>query len=165
MINWRGFHSPLDATGHLLSKVFSLLIMLSTIAGASELVRPNDLPSDYDLVGIYLVSSKTRVHDGKSIQQLAPKVTYKVFSNGQTIRVYNSDVPDAFHKYEIYRSDGISNLNQDGTTRVLPGLQAKNVQGAIFKQLSVSPVSLTITLIPPLSDAVTILYAKRIESK
>ncbi|WP_346189714.1 hypothetical protein [Rubritalea halochordaticola] len=96
---------------------------------------------------------------------MAAKVTYKVFSNGQTIRVYNSDVPDAFHKYEIYRSDGISSLNTDGTTRVLPGLQAKNAQGAIFKQLSVSPKSLTITLVPPLSDAVTIVYAKRIDSK
>lgn len=160
---WRGFLwvTKDRATAMILLCSFLFTLQLS----AQEDVRPDGLPSDYDLIGVYLTKSKIRVHNGTAIQQLAPNTTYKVYGNGQNIRVYNNEVPDAFHQYEIYRSDGISTLNEDGTTRVLPGMQARNTQSAILKQLSVSPASLTITLIPPLSDTVTIIYANRAEKK
>lgn len=160
---WRGYHAGLKHRVSALTLLLTVLFSLPT--AAVEDIRPDSLPSDFDLVGVYLTKSKIKVHSGTSIQQLAPDTTYKVYGNGLSIRVYNSEVPGAFHVYEIYRSDGISTLNEDGTTRVLPGMQARNTHGAILKQLSVSPKSLTITLIPPLSDSVTVIYATKAEKK
>lgn len=144
------------------SFIILVLVMLCTPLTANDnSIRPPDLPKGYDLVGIYRLESKTKVQHGKAINQITGHSNYKAFSNGKTIRLYTAGVDDAFHEYEIYSSQGISSSTQSGATRISPGIQARNIQPSMIKQISVTPKNLTITQIPPLSDSVTILYAKR----
>lgn len=135
-----------------------------TIAAPSvALVVPSDdTPAGYDLIGVYLVESISRVRSGRMISIPIKDTRYRVYSNGQELRVYQAGVSDSYHSYAIYRSDGISAEDAHGNISVSPGLQAKHSSNDTIKQLSLTQGSLTITQFPPISDTVVITFAKRL---
>jgi len=115
----------------------------------------------YRKIIIYTIDSRIKVHQGTTLNQITGNLNYKVFGNGKLVRIYNTTTSDVFHEYEIYASEGISTALDSGATQISPGIQARNIQASMLKQLSVTKTSLTITQIPPLSDAITVIYAKR----
>ena len=119
-------------------------------------------PEGFDLIGVYLVKSMVRVRKGKSTTIPLPDTRYRVYSNGQEIRLYQSEVADAYHSYQIYRADGISQQDTQGNISIKPGIQASHSTNHTVKQLSVTQARLTITQFPPISDTVVITYAKRL---
>ena len=116
----------------------------------------------FDLVGIYLVESMVRVREGKSTTTTLPDTRYRVYSNGQEIRIYQATVEGSYHSYKIYRSDGISEQDDEGNISIMPGIQASHSNKHMLKQLSVTQSQLTITQFPPISDTVVITYSKRL---
>lgn len=116
----------------------------------------------FDLIGVYLVKSMARVRKGKSTTIPLPDTRYRVYSNGQEIRLYHSGVSEAYHSYQIYRADGISQQDAQGNISIKPGIQASHSTNQTVKQLSVTQARLTITQFPPISDTVVITYAKRL---
>ena len=119
-------------------------------------------PDGFDLMGVYRVESMVRVREGKSTSSELSDTQYRVYSNGQEIRLYQTAVADSYHSYQIYRSDGISEQDSRGNISIKPGIQARLSSIQTVKQLSVTQSQLTITQFPPISDTVVITYAKRL---
>lgn len=148
----------------LLALSSTLLTATSSASPAVALVvEAEEVPAGYDLIGVYLVESVSRHRGGRTTTIPLRDTRYRVYSNGQKLRVYQADVEGTFHSYDIYRSDGISSEDAHGNISVVPGLQAKLTDSGSIKQLSISQGSLTMTQFPPISDTVIITFAKRLE--
>jgi len=150
---------------------FSILLLAFISLASSNLhsapsvalvVEDEVKPKGFDLIGVYLVQSTIRAREGKSTTIPITDTRYRVYSNGQEIRLYQAAVADSYHSYKIYRSDGISEQDAQGNISIKPGIQASHSTNQTVKQLSVTQTRLTITQFPPISDTVVITYAKRL---
>lgn len=141
----------------LLSVVFQTLTALA--APKAIVVRPANLPDNYKLVGEYVLTTKIKVEQSECIKLQNTASSYRVFSNGQFIRVYHTSVNEEFHAYEIYRADGVATNDKEGNIRVTPGIQARYTEGSLLKHLSVTHDTLTLTDFPPVSSSVIIYQA------
>ena len=140
-----------------------LSIIPSLSAPAVALVVEDDTaPYGYDFIGVYHVESVIRVREGESFSSPIVDTSYRVFSNGSEIRLYQVNAGNAYHTYNVYRSDGISEQSTGGAIMLKPGLQARQVSSDLVKQLSLTQRSLTITQFPAISDTVVVTYAKRV---
>lgn len=135
--------------------------LLQAAPPAALVVEDNKMPQGFDLYGSYEVHSIIRVSSAKSRSVPLRNTIYKIYSNGQEIRLYQEGLSSAFHSYVIYRADGISEQDESGNISIKPGLQARLITENLVKQIAVTQEKLTITQFPPLSDTVVITYAKR----
>jgi hypothetical protein len=141
--------------------LFATLCFVEASPPAALVVEDNSKPQDFDLLGSYEVHSIIRVRSAESRSVPLRNTLYKVYSNGQELRLYQEGLGSVFHTYEIYRSDGVSEEDDSGNISIKPGIQARLVTDTLVKQLSVTQRKLTITQFPPLSDTVVITYAKK----
>lgn len=149
----------------IIALIISSLIPIPAFAAPKAIVvRPANLPDSYKLVGEYILNTKIKVEQGESHKLQNTDSAFRVFSNGQFIRVYNTSVNEEFHSYEIYRADGIAHNDDDGNIRVTPGIQARYTEGSLLKHLSVTHDTLTLTDFPPVSSSVIIFQALRKKS-
>ncbi|MGJ8671645.1 hypothetical protein [Rubritalea sp.] len=144
----------------LTALLFCAFVTLHAAPPAALVVEDDTVPQGYDLYGEYEVHSIIRVSSAKSRSVPLRNTVYKVYSNGQKLRLYQEGLGSVFHSYEIYRADGISDQDDNGNISIKPGLQARLITDNLVKQISVTQQKLTITQFPPLSDTVVITYAK-----
>ncbi|MFC5049944.1 hypothetical protein ACFPK9_04895 [Rubritalea spongiae] len=152
----------LSAMRYLCALLLVLILPLQAAPPAALVVEDfNKVPQSFELYGTYQVHSIIRVRSAKSRSIPLRNTIYRVYSNGQELRLYQEGLGSVFHSYEIYRADGISEQDDKGNIAIKPGLQARLITEDLVKQIAVTQQKLTITQFPPLSDTVVITYAKR----
>lgn len=142
--------------------LFVAFIPLHVIAAPRAIVvRPANLPETFKLIGEYALESKIVIERGIANKMINTAGSYRIFSDGQHLRVYNTSVTEEFHSYEIYSSDGLAVSDNKGNIHVAPGMQARCNAGSLIKQLSITRDSLTLTDFPPVSSKVIVYHATR----
>ena len=131
--------------------ILSLLFLLAAKAAVA---------AEFRHLGDYLLKAHFKVSGAELIPIPIKSMTFRVYTDGVTIRVQPEDDEEAHTSFEIYNSDGIGQQRPDsGALEVIPGVQASTDIGGMLRHLRLSKESLTITTFPNVSDQTTVSYA------
>lgn len=121
--------------------------------------------AEFRHVGDFLLKSRSRLTADKCSPITIKPLLLKVYTDGVQVRITAENDEDACSTFDIYRSDGIGRQRSaGGALEVIPGIQAFNRNGGVFRHLRLSRESLTITMFPGVSDQTIVSYAVAVET-
>ncbi len=126
----------------------------------------HQVPSSYRYSGEYVLHRRTKASALEQIHTPTSALRYHVFTDGEEVRIYLATVPQEFSVFQIYRSDGVQILKDEGQTQELvPGVQATTMTGGKLRHLCLARDFFQLTEFPGNSDQVIILRAQRVGAK
>lgn len=151
-------------------RTFALLFVVALLGPAGAAPAPpalpavlvTEVPHGFNYVGTYKLVKRVKVRSGKPFLIVIPALSYRVYSDGITLRFYGGSDEDGHTSFDIYRSDGITRLRSGNLLENEPGVQARSTVGQVLRQVTLTGRTMTLTKFPALSDAVEITYAARV---
>lgn len=114
-------------------------------------------------LGVYRVDAMWRVTNGKIIATPVQPFDYLVFSDGSRIGLARIEEPLERIYYPVYQSaTRIIQTDEKGQVRTVEGMLASSTEGGSLRQILLTPQKLRITRMPPNSEDLVILEARKI---
>ncbi len=146
--------------------LIALLALLPLPAQAQEnkdVVMPLRVAIPLQALGIYRVESMWRVSNGKVVSTPVEPFDYLVFSDGSRIGLARVEAPLERIYYPVYQSGTrIILTDEKSQVRTVEGMLASSTEGGSLRQVLLTPQKLRITRMPPNSEDIVILEARKI---
>lgn len=126
-------------------------------------VMPLRVAIPLQALGIYRVESMSRVINGEIVSAPVKPFDYLVFSDGSRIGLARVEEPLERIYYPVYQSGTrIIHSAGNGQVRTVEGMLASSTEGGSLRQILLTPQKLRITRMPPNSEDIVILEARKI---
>jgi len=126
-------------------------------------VMPLRVAIPLQALGVYRVESMWRVSNGKIVSAPVEPFDYLVFSDGSRIGLARVEAPLERIYYPVYQAGTrIILTDEKNQVRTVEGMLASSTEGGSLRQVLLTPQKLRITRMPPNSEDIVILEARKI---